>query len=369
MSEVPPELEKIFFCNRCGYCHAVCPTYRITKFDESEVARGRLQILKRVITKWDEIKKDINADFIAHFYHCLLCGACVLNCPAGIDVPEIVIAGRKWITDKGFIPPKELNDATMKISKFNNIFGAPQSKRPKPLFTSDNPEVLFFAGCVASFKAPELVKSYLSTLKKAVDICFLGDKEPCCGIIARRTGFDGVFRSALNSVNNAISEVKVEKIISPCPSCVMALREVKDNIEVKHTSEFISELISKGDLKLKKLKAKVAFHDPCQLARRLQVTEAPRKILSEIEGLELIEFDSHGKNTVCCGSGSFLNYLFLTDRAIELSSERLKEAKDKGVNIVVTACPSCYIALKEAEKAKRMGLKIMDISQILHKVT
>jgi Fe-S oxidoreductase len=109
-------------------------------------------------------------------------------------------------------------------------------------------------------------------------------------------------------------------------------------IEARHVSEVLLEAIKEGKLKAKKEKIKVAYHDPCHLSRGLGIHDVPRKLLNSL-GVDLVEMHRSGSDTYCCGAGckntpfpNFSNWV---------TSERMKEFKETGAQLLITACPHC----------------------------
>lgn len=79
-------------CVRCGRCRDVCPTLDITG-READGPRGRVlmarSLLRGEIAVDEEIEHQLN--------RCMLCSACEDVCPVGVQVPEIVMAGKRKI--------------------------------------------------------------------------------------------------------------------------------------------------------------------------------------------------------------------------------------------------------------------------------
>jgi glycolate oxidase iron-sulfur subunit len=81
-------------CVFCGFCEYDCPTLNI-KNVRGYGPRGRVRVAKIFIEK--DIFSEKSLEYI---YTCVLCSACVLSCPAKVDVPGIVVAMRRFIHKK-----------------------------------------------------------------------------------------------------------------------------------------------------------------------------------------------------------------------------------------------------------------------------
>jgi len=109
--------------------------------------------------------------------------------------------------------------------------------------------------------------------------------------------------------------------------------------QVLHISEVIAEALSNNKTKLKKLEKKVTYQDPCRLGRFAGIFEPPREVI-KASGAELVEMPKNRKNAICCGTSSWVN---CDTYSKMIQTNRLKQAKDTGAEMLVTACPKCYI--------------------------
>ncbi|MCX6013683.1 MAG: (Fe-S)-binding protein, partial [Chloroflexi bacterium] len=142
------------------------------------------------------------------------------------------------------------------------------------------------------------------------------------------------------------------------------------NFEVLHMSQYLSELIKQGRLKITgEYQKKVTYHDPCYLGRHNNIYDEPRDILKKIPGLELIEMADSRKNSLCCGGGGGRMWMD-TPKAERFSNLRLEQACNVGAAVLATSCPYCITMFEDS----RLGLndteaiEIMDITEIVQKV-
>ncbi len=200
---------------------------------------------------------------------------------------------------------------------------------------------------------------------------YLADDEPCCGAILHYIGLHKEFAKHAQEVYNGLKSMGVKRIISIVPSCTYTLRQLipdsinGDGLEVKHFCEVVAENISSRELRFPR-KVKVAYHDPCQLARYLKLIEEPRQILRAIKGLELVETDwTRGEWTTCCGGGGGFEAVFPELSQI-LAVNRARELVATGAEIIVTHCPGCIMQLKTGLKElKASDVEVLDLAQIV----
>ena len=87
-------------------------------------------------------------------------------------------------------------------------------------------------------------------------------------------------------------------------------------------------------------------------------------MLKAIPGLELIEMENHGKDTLCCGGGGGRMWLE-TAPGERFSDFRVKEISQTGAEILVTSCPYCISCLEDSLKAQNIhGVEVMDVAEL-----
>ena len=326
---------------------------------------------------------------------------------------------------KGLIPPGLVYIADNITSK-HNILGAAKgtgAKWAKDLNLPKERETIFFAGCgyqytseleslvslmqrmdksiigaeipasIASFQKKlgiDLAGAYrklrakgsdsdaqplrdsvrvLSTL--GVEFGYLADEEPCCGGPLHYIGLKNEFVKNAQQMYKKLKSLGVKRIIGIVPSCTYTIRNLFPScidgydLEVKHFSEVVLENIQSRELRFPK-EVKVTYHDPCQLARYLELIEQPRQILRAIKGIEFVETDwTKGEWATCCGGGGGFEVVFPELSQI-LAVNRAKELVETGAQIIVTQCPGCIMQLKSGLKElKADNVEVLDLAQIV----
>ncbi|MCL2712661.1 MAG: heterodisulfide reductase-related iron-sulfur binding cluster, partial [Methanomassiliicoccaceae archaeon] len=138
---------------------------------------------------------------------------------------------------------------------------------------------------------------------------------------------------------------------------------------VYHITQYVEKLINEKKLPFNNpINAKVTYHDPCHLGRHSGVFDAPRNILKKIKGIQFVEMDRNRNNSRCCGAGGGYKSAF-NDFAVNVAAERIRDAEEVGAEIIATACPFCVLNLTAGAKKIQSKVKVMDISEMLLKVT
>ncbi len=212
----------------------------------------------------------------------------------------------------------------------------------------------------------ELVRKHLLLLRKVKsDVAFLND-ELYPGTLLYEFGFFEEFAEHAKKVSKSFKERGVKTIITISPHSLEMLRSVYPSFvegfdfEIIHYLELLAKYASNLRLAVKEPTA-VTIHDPCHLARSMNMVEEPRAILSLVRGLELREVPFANKRwTTCCGAPI---ETFLPMLSEGIAQRRVKELKESGANIALTLCPFCHANLRNASLSS--GLRIMDYVDFL----
>ena len=110
----------------------------------------------------------------------------------------------------------------------------------------------------------------------------------------------------------------------------------------------------------------VTWHDPCYLGRHHGIYDAPRDLLKQLGGLELVEMADSRKDSLCCGGGGGRIWMD-TPKGERFADLRLGQAKDAGAEVLVTSCPYCISNFEES----RLSLsdddpfQVKDLTEVL----
>lgn len=363
--------EAFKYCFQCGLCDTVCPWNRVRQFS-----------MRKLIREATFGLTEIDGEDI---WRCTTCGRCPQRCPRGVKQIEVGISLRRVASNYEVFPASVRSARTARASLISegNPLQFERKKRAdwakdlpvKPF--SEGMEVLYFVGCYFSFD-PRMKKVAVATAqildKAGVNFGILGEKENCCGESIRKTGSEDVFKNLAKENIKTFIDNGVKKIIVSSPHCYHTFKneypEFMVNFEVVHISQYFSELIDTGRLKLSRSYAKkVTYHDPCYLGRHNDIYDEPRNILNKISGLELVEMADSRKDSLCCGGGGGRIWMD-TPKSERFSDLRLIQAKEIGAEVLVTSCPYCITNFEESRLNLEYqdALEIKDITEIIHEV-
>ena len=331
----------------------------------------------------------ISDELVNAIYACVLCGHCETSCGEvfhflqtvvgkdighGVKVPEVVRAFRADLVKAGAGPTDSFKKVAAAIEKGHNRFARLQSDRtkwvPEGMQIPSKGKLLFYVGCVASFKNKENAQSFAKILNKAgVEFAILGDEEWCCGgPQLLNAGLVKQFEDQVKHNVEAIRASGATEVVTTCADCYKSLkidypRVVGDlGFTVLHSSELLARLLEEKKITLsKEYLEKITFQDPCQLSRIAKITEQPRTVIGSIPGINLVEMEGNKDYTVCCGHYP----QELPETTILAGTERVKEAQATGATTLVTACSFCKCSFSAAARKLGSDIKVLDITELV----
>jgi glycolate oxidase len=366
---------EIMACIMCGFCRNGCPTYGETSL-ESINARGRVILAYHLLTGRLEPSKEL----AERFYQCTMCHNCNAVCPAGVKVADIIQSARTRLVETGYLPSVHQH-LVQSIEERGNPFGEAVEKRtdiyPKEFKPKDKASTLLYFGCVASYQDINIIPSVLNIMNKAkIDYISLGNKEYCCGYISFLVGDKKKFEGCINKNISLFKQTGIKEIVTTCAGCYRTFKDLYpehmklDDIRVYHIVEYLEKLITDNRITFKDgtKKVKVAYHDPCDIGRHMNIYDPPRNVIRAIPSVELVEFIQNRNLAKCCGGGGGLK-AYNTDMSLEIAYKRIQQASSVGAEMVVSACPACksnlQVAAARLRKEKKGRIKVMDITELV----
>ncbi len=358
-------------CYQCGICDTVCPWNKVRKFSIRK-------IMNQAIYGLSEVESE-------EMWLCSTCGKCVERCPRGVVQIDVSVALRRLGTEYQVFPAsvKPVRTVIGGLVADGNPFGEDRKERDNwkkghsVKKFSEGMEILYFPCCYPSYdkRLKNVAISTAKILKKAkVKFGILGSKENCCGESVRKTGDEELFKTLAKENIKTFIDAGVKKILVSSPHCYHTFKneypEFNVNFEVVHITEFLSELIRDGRLKITgTYEKKVTYHDPCYLGRHNNIYNEPRDVLKSIPGLELVEMEDSFENSLCCGGGGGRVWME-TLKEERFSNLRVEQAVDCNAIELVTACPYCITMLEDSRVVLNLEdkLEIKDITEIVAEV-
>ncbi len=380
------QLMELDSCTRCGECVKWCPTYAASGQKPGLAPRDKILRWRQFMNKSYGVKAKLFGpseipdseldEFKDDVHGCTTCGICATVCESGINTVELWESMRTNLVKKGIGPFGKQGLFPKLIGQYHNPYLLDQKARldwvPEDVKIADKANIVYFTGCTAGYKQLALAFATSRVLNKlGIEFTMLGEDEWCCGSALIRTGqvhVDDVARSLAKHNVEAIKAKGATKVLYACAGCFRASKVDWPRLlgeelpfEVIHITEFLQDLIKKGEIQWETSVDKtVTYHDPCHLGRHVGVYDAPRFVLENIPGVKFVEMDRVKEFQRCCGAGGGVK-AGIPELALGVAESRVKDALDTNADILSSACPFCKRNLSDGRDSLKADIEVEDV--------
>lgn len=232
-----------------------------------------------------------------------------------------------------------------------------------------------FIPCFIDQIMPDTGLNMVKVLKKAgVEVTY-NPAQTCCGQIAFNDGF---WEQAKHLGEKFIKDfIDYDYVVGPSASCIGMVRNYYPEMfynsawhnENKYLSKKIYELTDFLVNQIKhpnlggRFQTRITFHDGCTALREYGIKEEPRILLSNVDGLDLVEMND---SDVCCGFGGSFS---VKHEAIStaMAETKVQNAIYTGAEYIVSTEASCLMHLDAYIKKHQLPIKTMHIADLLAK--
>jgi glycolate oxidase iron-sulfur subunit len=414
-SAMPLDPRLFLDCVHCGLCTAACPTY-VELGNENDSPRGRIYLMRAVC----EDRLELNQHVRRHLELCLDCRACETACPSGVQYGRLIEPFRvqmeeratasaktndwfhRWILF-GLFPRRDRLRSALRMARLAQITGlrrlaetlglprllparlqqlvamlppltAPRASLPDflPAAGTRRAKVALFRGCVADVLFNSTQWATARVLQANGCDVVIPHGQVCCGAIHYHAGQQQPARDLADENVNAFVLNDVDAVIVNVAGCGSMLKEYGHHwhderqsvraalaAKVKDVHEFLDQL---GLIAPQhELSRRVTYHDACHLVHAQKIRDAPRRLLRQIPGLELIEL---AESELCCGAAGTYN-LTEPEMAQRLARRKLSHILDTGAPTVVTANAGCLLQIAREARVQGHALKVVHPMDLL----
>ena len=234
-------------------------------------------------------------------------------------------------------------------------------------------KVQLFIPCFVDQLYPQTAFNMVKVLEKACCDVSYNTNQTCCGQPAFNAGFWDESRDVCTKFIKDFEGA--DYIVAPSASCVGFVRNyysklfenssqhnaVKDlGNRIFEFTEFLTDVLKIENYGAE-LNGKATYHDSCAALRECKIKTGPRKLLSYVKGLELVEMNDV---ETCCGFGGSFAVKF-DGISIGMADQKVRHANDTGAEVIISTDLSCLMHLDGYIKGKGMHLKTMHIADVL----
>ena len=234
-------------------------------------------------------------------------------------------------------------------------------------------KVQLFIPCFVDQLYPQTAFNMVKVLEKGCCDVVYNTNQTCCGQPAFNAGFWDESRAVCSKFIKDFEGA--DYIVAPSASCVGFVRnyyskifdnssqhnQVKDlGKRIFEFTEFLTDILKIENYGAV-LDAKATYHDSCAGLRECKIKEGPRKLLSHVKGLELVEMNDV---ETCCGFGGTFSVKF-DAISTGMADQKVNNALATGAEYIISTDLSCLMQLDGYIKGKGHPLKTMHIADVL----
>jgi glycolate oxidase iron-sulfur subunit len=410
----PPDKKYMSDCVHCGFCLPACPTY-VLWGEEMDSPRGRIYMIKKAA----DGEAPLDERFRLHMDNCLGCMACMTACPSGVQYDKLIEPVRAQIERN---VPRSMGErllrglifATFPYPERLRLLGLPllayqksgvrwlmhtsgmnrllpRQLRAMEALLPDVPDRLFerlplsiqpkktarrrvgmLSGCVQQVFFSHVNAATARVLAAEGCEVIIPREQQCCGALMLHSGLEDDAATLAKKMIAVFEAADVDAVVINSAGCGSTMKEyghlLRDDPKwaerasafsekCKDVAEFVCELEPQAERR--PLNLRVAYHDACHLQHAQGVHDQPRRLLSQVPGLEILEIP---EATLCCGSAGIFN-LLQPDTADQLGSRKVDHLLSTGAQAVASANPGCLLQLMHGLRIR--GLKAMPAFHIV----
>jgi len=387
-------------CARCGWCMDACHVYQATRSPgDTPVAKAERvrrvykkshDWLSKVFPRWTGAKEltddELDRWVEMAFQKCTLCERCVVNCPFGVETPQLMAAARATLTAMGKAPEILVQLADMAISREENAelyrdffidqikeietqlqtyLGNPEAVIP---IEKEGAKILYVPLSGAHTILPEAIifniarESWTLSMFEASNYgIFLGDTARAKRITER------IIKEA--------ARLKVKEVVlTECGHAYSTMRWEAPKwfggplpFKVRSVLEVLDEYVRTGRVALDPSKntEPVTYHDSCNLGRKGGLIEEPRRVIRAV-AQDFREMTPNGLQSLCCGGGAGLVAIAEWSEArLKAGQPKAEQIRKTGAKVVVTSCDNCRHQITELGEHYNLGTRVTSLTELM----
>ncbi len=388
-------------CNGCGECRTqspdvrMCPIFRVFPSEESS-PRAKANLLRGVLTGRLDLSRLTSDEFKAVADLCVHCHMCHLECPAGVDIPKLMLEGKgayvaagglrfsdsvtaridqlsawgsrvgplanwaignrqlRWLMEKtlGIAQDRKLP----RVASRSFLRRAARRRLTRPSRRSGR-KVAYFVDTYANYHDPQLAEALCAVLEHNGVAVYVPPEQKQAGMAAISQGALHVARRLAHR-NIAVFAEAVRQgyhIVATEPAVAVCLKreylnlfdEDDAQLVAENTSEactYLWKMHTKGKLQLdlKPINATLAYHMPCRL-KALGVGSPGENLLGLIPGLTV-----HHVEEGCSGmAGTFGLKAENYRTSLRAGWPLITRLRDPNLQAGTTECSACKMQMEQ----------------------
>jgi L-lactate dehydrogenase complex protein LldE len=234
-------------------------------------------------------------------------------------------------------------------------------------------KVQLFIPCFIDQLYPQVAFNTVKVLEKAGCTVAYNTQQTCCGQPAFNAGFWGESKDVCTKFVQDFDGA--DYIVSPSASCAGFVRNnygklfennafqspaKKVSSQIFELSEFLVKILAVTELGAS-FNGKATFHDSCAGLRECNIKAEPRALLSQVNGLELVEMND---TETCCGFGGSFAVKYDTI-SVAMADQKIDHAIATEAEYIISTDMSCLMHLDGRINFNGQQIKVIHLADVL----
>jgi Fe-S oxidoreductase len=393
--------EAVAMCNTCGDCRSqapggrMCPLFRVSPSEEAS-PRAKANLIHAVLTGGLELESLTGNEFKSIADLCIHCHMCPIECPAGVDIPRLMVEGKGAyvaahglpLTDRVAARLDLVSALASKVSPLANwaisnrqcrwliekCFGIAQGRK-LPRVTSRNflrraarrrlarpsraneRKVAYFVDLYATYHDPQLAEASVAILKHNGVSVYVPQGQKQAGTAAIADGaLDIARRFARKNVAVLADAIRQGyQVITSEPAAAVCLQseypQILDEEDARLVAENTTEVcaylwklhtIGKLQLDFKPVNVSLGYHMPCRM-KALNVGAPGENLLKLIPGVTVQRCEEG-----CSGMAGTYGLKSTNYRAsLRIARGLLHRIREDDFQAGTTECSTCKMQMEQ----------------------
>lgn len=221
--------------------------------------------------------------------------------------------------------------------------------------------VALFVTCFDDTLFPGTGRAAVELLERLGCTVDYPEAQTCCGQMHANSGYREHGDRLVRRFERVFAEH--ELVVSPSASCVAHLRAHAPGFgagRLYELTELIVERLGVEDVGAR-FPHRVTLHPTCHSLRLLGVGDRPRRLLSRVREIDLVELEDARE---CCGFGGTFA-VKNADTSAAMLTDKLAHVLATRAEVCVAGDNSCLMHIGGALRRQRAGVRVMHLAEVL----
>jgi len=235
-------------------------------------------------------------------------------------------------------------------------------------------KVSLFITCLADMFYANVGKSSVELLERLGCEVDFPEQQTCCGQVSYNSGYHKETKEVAKHMIKTFEQS--DYVVAPSGSCVAMLHEYPHLFKEEKSwqekaeklaaksyelTQFIVDVLKVEDVQAS-LPACATYHRSCHMTRLLGVKDAPLKLLSHVDGLQV---NSLPNSENCCGFGGTFS-VKMGPISEQMVQEKVDSVEAVNADVLIGADCGCLMNIGGYINRQNKPIKVMHIAEVLN---